>query len=274
MCLSRSPHGKRVTIIRHDGNKGLGATRNTIIDHTNGKNLFFLDSDDRITPDCLSKHYEVAEKYQTDFTCASYSTFREDTRQLFEGKQCHDGFWQHESIGTWLLSENEFLLPCTAWNKLYRSDFLRKYHIQTVHRFFEDMWMAFMTWLYASSMTTIAEHTLVYNIHSDSITNSAYGKKATDLSIEIACGLVTRLWALIEKDFKHTYSVYDLYYRSVSYTMDLLTNLIHTPKQRSYIDQQLYHACRKVPSMKYLHLPQNRFIYLCLLVFENTFSYC
>lgn len=268
------PHGNRVTIFRHDGNKGLGAARNTIIDHADGKYLFFLDSDDWITPDCLSKHYEVAEKYQAEFTCASYSTFLEETGQLVEGKQCRDGFWQHESVGAWLLSESGYPLSDTAWNKLYRSDFLRKYHIQTVHRIFEDTWMAFMTWLYASNVATISDHTLVYNIRSGSITSSVYGKKGTDQSAEICCDLVTRLRALIEKDFKDTYGVYDLYYRSINNTMDLLTSSVYTPEQRAYIDRQLYHACRKVPGLKYLHLPQNRFIYLCSLVFENTFSYC
>ena len=49
--ISEHPRGKDVRIIEHEKNIGLGATRNTAIDNANGEYLFFMDSDDEITPD-------------------------------------------------------------------------------------------------------------------------------------------------------------------------------------------------------------------------------
>ena len=40
-------------IIHHDHNKGLSGARNTGILHATGDYLYFIDSDDTITPDCI-----------------------------------------------------------------------------------------------------------------------------------------------------------------------------------------------------------------------------
>lgn len=46
-------HAPLVRVI-HQENKGLGGARNTGIENCSGEYVFFPDSDDRITPDCLS----------------------------------------------------------------------------------------------------------------------------------------------------------------------------------------------------------------------------
>lgn len=42
-------------IIRHEQNRGLSAARNTGFDAANGEYVYFLDSDDYITPNCIEK---------------------------------------------------------------------------------------------------------------------------------------------------------------------------------------------------------------------------
>lgn len=53
-------------IIHLERNCGLSVVRNTGIDTANGKYLFFLDSDDTITPDCIVKLVEVAERTRAE----------------------------------------------------------------------------------------------------------------------------------------------------------------------------------------------------------------
>lgn len=47
--------GDSVRIIHHDENCRLSVARNTGLKHANGEFVFFMDSDDEITPDCIEK---------------------------------------------------------------------------------------------------------------------------------------------------------------------------------------------------------------------------
>lgn len=57
-------HGPiQFSIVHHEHNKGLSGARNTGIRQAKGDYLYFLDSDDTITPDCIEKLGMLAEKY-------------------------------------------------------------------------------------------------------------------------------------------------------------------------------------------------------------------
>ena len=64
--LKEHPKGNLVRIIHHEKNKGLGPSRNTAIDNARGQYIFFLDSDDWVSHDCLSVLYEKATETNAD----------------------------------------------------------------------------------------------------------------------------------------------------------------------------------------------------------------
>ena len=65
--------GNCIRIITHQKNIGLGGTRNTAIEHARGKYLYFMDSDDAITPDCIESLYNIISKEKVDFVAAGVS---------------------------------------------------------------------------------------------------------------------------------------------------------------------------------------------------------
>jgi len=64
--------GIQFTILHHEKNKGLSAARNTGIDAAVGKYLYFLDSDDELTPECIERLYALATKYDVDMVQGCY----------------------------------------------------------------------------------------------------------------------------------------------------------------------------------------------------------
>jgi glycosyltransferase involved in cell wall biosynthesis len=69
--IDNHPRGKAVKIIEHPINIGLGAGRNSAIDNALGEYIFFMDSDDEITPDCIQKLYDEMQRSDVDFVQGS-----------------------------------------------------------------------------------------------------------------------------------------------------------------------------------------------------------
>ncbi len=57
------PSKKNVIIIQHPYNKGLSSARNTGIRNATGKYIYFLDSDDYISPNCIESFVNLAISY-------------------------------------------------------------------------------------------------------------------------------------------------------------------------------------------------------------------
>jgi len=264
------PRGNIIRVIRHNTNKGLGEARNTIIDNAYGKYLFFLDSDDWIYKNCLSKHYDIAEKTEADFTVASVNRCDEATGNIHIYTKYNDNkAWYHDSVGVFMLSQGVDL-STTSWNKLYRMDFLRKYNIRTKHKIYEDALFTYMIWLYSKRAACISDITICYNNRTGSIFNSTdYIEK----KINILCEIIDDLQNLINKKFKDVKGSYDLYYKAISINIMLLICFHYTPAQKAYVKNLLHHVARKVPNVFYLHNNKNRFVYLCSLIYDNGFTF-
>lgn len=64
---------EKCKVIRHECNSGLSAARNTGMDHATGDWIAFVDSDDWVTEDYISRMYEIACKDDADIVmCALY----------------------------------------------------------------------------------------------------------------------------------------------------------------------------------------------------------
>ncbi len=140
-CLCHShKNGKLIRILRHKNNKGIGETRNTIIEESKGKYLYFIDSDDYIEPNAIEILVEQAQEHSTDVVIASHRketldtgeelpTFQYKNYQLIQGK---------DSFAHFVCSDLRWHIAIVVWNILFSVDFLKKNNLRFEGRKDED----------------------------------------------------------------------------------------------------------------------------------------
>ena len=110
-------------ICHHDKNKGQSAARNTGIKKSTGEYLLFIDSDDKITNDCLDILYGLVNKYPK-VDIVQGSAISKNSILSMRGKNVPEYSDDYEWIRKSLLSR--YVFPITPWNKLVNRNFLIK----------------------------------------------------------------------------------------------------------------------------------------------------
>lgn len=172
--VAEHPRKEDVRIIDQVYNQKLGAARNAGIDNATGKYLFFMDSDDIITSDCIEILYKAMKEHPVDFVAASF------VRRDWAGK-VYPGGCQYTDT---LLEGGEFAVAkyrykrggnifVTVWNKLYPVSFLRRNDIRCIpHHIHEDSWFTYQVILNAKSCRLLPNCTLFYTYNPESLTGT------------------------------------------------------------------------------------------------------
>lgn len=103
-------------------NGGLGQARNYGMDRAFGDFYFFVDSDDIITEDALSKLYSEAIKNDSDIVTGNVVRF--NSKRFFSSKLHSMGEFSEYKAITTLEETPELIYDVTSWNKLYRRSFM------------------------------------------------------------------------------------------------------------------------------------------------------
>lgn len=118
-------------ILHHENNRGLSASRNTGIAASTGEYLFFLDSDDTMSDDCIDKMLDAMQSSGCDVVCAQHICINE-RKHIIQTAQCQtrEGLItdRNDIINAYHISWN-----VNAWNKL-----LSKRYLIENKLFFED----------------------------------------------------------------------------------------------------------------------------------------
>ena len=151
-------------VIRHEKNRGLSAARNTGTAEAKGKYIYYLDSDDTITPDCLGKLVTEAERTKAEMVVGNINVIGDDKwiprlkqKELLTGDDCFHSYLQ----GKYYMM---------AWNKLIRRDFLEQNNITFVEGLIhEDCAWSFTVACLVSKIAFVYDETYNYLVRSNSI---------------------------------------------------------------------------------------------------------
>jgi glycosyltransferase involved in cell wall biosynthesis len=126
--IQNHKNGYKTTILKHHQNKGLSEARNTGIRAATGDYLYFLDSDDEITLNCIETLISLVEKYpevemvqgntQTIPTPSPKADWRNILYKNFP-EYIDDNYWVREHF--YVDKKN---IPVNAWNKLVKRTFI------------------------------------------------------------------------------------------------------------------------------------------------------
>lgn len=154
-------------IIHHKENRGLSASRNTGINAAKGNYIFFLDSDDWLYPTCIENLVNAIETEEDiDYAIGNYNY---DSNIIFPPLKLEKGVYKNNIIE--LYTQEKFYMM--AWNKLYRTNFIKKYSLTFKERLLhEDELWSFCCSCHTNKIAVVDKPTLYYRTREGSIQNN------------------------------------------------------------------------------------------------------
>ena len=175
ICREYENVDKRVKVI-DKMNGGLGSARNAGIDIMSGEYVLFIDSDDYIDSEMISRLYTILQQNSADISvckfCKVYDDHRDEQNsepniRLWNGKEALYQMFFPNGIG-W-----------AACAKMYRSSLFE--NVRYAEKvYWEDMATTYLLYEKAECIAETTEELYYYYIRSDSITGNKSAKRAVD----------------------------------------------------------------------------------------------
>lgn len=171
-----------VKVVTHEHNRGLSAARNTGIKEATGDWIYFLDSDDEITPNCIELMASEVEKHpDLDFVIGNVK---------FVGAtwnfplQCEAYVVGNENILRDYTTNKWYMM---AVNRLYSKNYIKKNNLYFKEGLLhEDELYSFQVATTSQAMAAVYENTYIYKVRSvGSITSERKLRNFEDISYTI-----------------------------------------------------------------------------------------
>ncbi|MPT32104.1 MAG: glycosyltransferase [Chryseobacterium sp.] len=160
-----------IRLIEHSENSGLSVVRNTGIKNSKGEFIYFLDSDDEITSDCIELLVKNALETGAQITIAQnrwINTFDNTTKDNGFPTRAPKKYYDDRLEIFSVYSDGGF--PASSWNKLFKKDFIIDNDIYFVPGLFaqDELWF-FHLLLKTNTLAIIDDITYLYYLHGESV---------------------------------------------------------------------------------------------------------
>ena len=250
--INNHPRKNDIFIYKHDKNKGLSAARNTGLLHATSKYIYFMDSDDEITPDCIELHYNSIIETKADFTVSNI--------QLIGVKSIHiKPIPSHIENTPPILSYLKGEWNVSACNKLYDIEVIKKNNLSFKENLIhEDILWNYLISSKSTKIAQIQKATYLYKVREGSIVTSPNSRKKIE-SLLYIISILYKDWnsLKINEEFSSQFVAFFNYWRFVT-ALQLLNfagtkeeSLIYYNQIKSYkinkFNKGLYHIILKLP---------------------------
>ena len=202
-CIDNYKGEIQFHIIHNEQNSGLSVSRNNGMKIATGDYIFFLDSDDYISADCIEKlmagiyshpEVEVVKGNHIDSSCNETIISAHIPFSIIKRKELMKLFF----LG---------YVPCMAWNTLISRKLIERLHMTFMpHLIYEDVLWSFYLFRETNSFLIIPDITLFYEINPYSITHSE--QKDEELHIRSIITILKDIQNHIEEQYYEGVIIY------------------------------------------------------------------
>jgi len=171
----------RIRVVRRD-NGGLGAARNTGVEHARGEFLAFIDSDDVVSPEAFSAPIAAMAESGSDVAVTNYDRLEEGGRHSPAGpwiRRAH----ARRRLATTLEEFPEVMVNAVAWSKVYRRAFWDEAGLAfPVRKLYEDQAVSMAAFAAARTFDVLPQVGVSWRIRGDRSSISQGAASARNLA--------------------------------------------------------------------------------------------